>query len=106
LIAALALAALFVSQGASAQSPSEPIAVTPEKVREDDVQAKQAGYLAGGSHSDEPIAEQNNSSPATPAYSWGTTKTTKVSLANLAPFLLPYFTFTTPFLRNISWRRH
>jgi porin len=91
LVAALALAALFVSQGASAQSPSEPTAATPEKVTEGDARAKQTTNQTGGSDPNDPIEDRTNSSPATPAESWGPVPTEKVSLANLAPFLLPYF---------------
>jgi hypothetical protein len=91
LVAALALAALFVSQGASAQSPSEPTPAASEKVTEAGLRAKQINNQISGSDPKDPTEEKSESSRATTADSWGPVPTEKVSLANLAPALLPYF---------------
>jgi hypothetical protein len=91
LVAALALAALFVSQGASAQSPSEPTAATPEKPTEADVRANQITNPISRTDANDLIEEKSKSSRATAADAWNAVPTEKVSLANLAPFLLPYF---------------
>jgi porin len=90
-LGAIVLAAFWLSQAVRAQSPSEPIGVTPEKVTQDDVQVQQASNRDRGSHSNDRIADHANSSGATLTGGWGPTETAKVSLANLAPFLLPYF---------------
>ena len=74
-----------------AQSPSEPTAATSEKVTEAAGRAKQITDPISGSDPNDPIEEKSESSRVTPAASWGAVPTEKVSLANLAPFLLPYF---------------
>ena len=89
--AAFSLAALFFTPRASAQSPSEPPPATSEKATEADVQAKQITKPISRPDPNDPIEEKSKSFPATPVDSWGPVPTEKVSLANLAPFLLPYF---------------
>ena len=74
-----------------AQSPSGPTPDTSKKATEDDVQADQIANPISRSDPNDPIEEKSKPSPVTPAASWGAVPTEKVSLANLAPFLLPYF---------------
>jgi porin len=74
-----------------AQSPSEPTPATSEKTTEDDVRANQITNPISRSDRNDPIEEKSKSSRATEVDSWGPVPTEKVSLANLAPFLLPYF---------------
>jgi porin len=88
---ALFLVALFSPQRVNAQSLSQPTPATPEKVTEADVPANQIGNPISGSDPKDPTEEKSESSGATTADSWGPVPTKKVSLANLAPFLLPYF---------------
>jgi len=91
-VAALVLAAVGSSQRANAQSPSEPIPATSEKVTEADVRAKQiTSPISRSDPNNDPIEEKCKSSRTTAADPWGPVPTEKVSLANLAPFLLPYF---------------
>jgi porin len=74
-----------------AQSPSESTPATPERATEADVRANQITNPISRTDANDPIEEKSKSSRATPADSWGPVPTEKVSLANLAPFLLPYF---------------
>ena len=87
----LILAALFLTLRANAQSPSESTPHTSEKATEANVQANQITNPISSSDPNDPIEEKIKSSRATPADSWGPVPTEKVSLANLAPALLPYF---------------
>ena len=87
----LILAGLFLTLRANAQSPSELTPATSEKATEANVQANQITNPISSSDPNDPIEEKIKSSPATPADSWGPVPTEKVSLANLAPALLPYF---------------
>jgi porin len=74
-----------------AQSPSESTPATSEKAMESDVQTNQISNPISRSDPNDPIEEKSKPSPPTPANSWGPAPTEKVSIANLAPFLLPYF---------------
>ena len=88
---AVFLAALFFTPRASAQSPSEPTPATSEKATEADAQANQIAKPISRPDPNDPIEIKSKSFPATPVDSWGPVPTEKVSPANLAPFLLPYF---------------
>ncbi len=55
------------------------------------MRAKQITNPISRSDPNDPIEEKSKSSRATAADAWGTVPTEKVSLGNLAPFLLPYF---------------
>jgi porin len=70
-----------------AQSPSEPTPATSEKATEDDVRANQITKPISRSDPNDPIEEKTTSSADD---SWGPVPTKKASLANLAPFFLPF----------------
>jgi porin len=91
LVAALVLATVFVSQGASAQSPSQPTPATSERATEADGRPNQITDPISESDPKEPTEGKSEFSHATTAEPWGPVPTKKASLANLAPFLLPYF---------------
>ena len=55
-----------------------------------DVDAAQ-NKIANPTHDNDPIKEKTTPSLANPADSWGPVPTKKASVANLAPYLLPYF---------------
>ena len=74
-----------------AQSTSESTPATSEKATEADVRTNQITKPISRSYPDDLIEEKSKSSAATAADSWGPVPTEKVSPANLAPFLLPYF---------------
>ncbi len=74
-----------------AQSPSEPTPATSEKPTEADVRANQITNPISRTDANDLIEEKSKSSHATAADAWNAVPTEKISLANLAPFLLPYF---------------
>jgi porin len=90
-VAVLGYLALIPSQRVNAQSSSETAPTTSEKPTEADVRTKQTTSKISGPDSNDSTEEANKTSSTTAADSWGPVPTKKISLVNLAPFLLPYF---------------
>ena len=83
----LALAGIIADPtSCHAQSP---IPATSENAMKPDVHAAE-NQIANPTDGNDPIEEKTTSSSATAADSWGPVPTKKASLANLAPFFLPY----------------
>jgi len=73
-----------------AQSPSDSTSATSEKAAEGDVHVNQSTNPTSRSDPKDPTEEKGNSSTAIPPDPWGPVPTERASLANLAPFFLPY----------------
>ncbi len=73
-----------------AQSPSEWTPATSENAMKPDVHAAQ-DKTANPTHDNDPIEEKTTPSRANADDSWRPVPTKKASVANLAPYLLPYF---------------
>src|SRR6202521_1188783 len=83
----LALAGIIADPtSCHAQSP---IPATSENAMKPDVHAAE-NQICNPTDGNDPIEEKTTSSSATAADSWGPVPTKKASLANLAPFFLPY----------------
>ena len=87
----LALAAIIADPTAcSAQSPSARTPPTSESARTSDAHAAQ-NKIATPPYDDDLIKETTTRSCSNASDSWGPVPTRKASVANLAPYLLPYF---------------
>jgi hypothetical protein len=73
-----------------AQSPSARAPATSENAMTPDVHAAQ-NEIANPTHDNDPIEEKTTPSRANATDSWRPVPTKKASVANLAPYLLPYF---------------
>jgi len=73
-----------------AQSPSEWSPATSENAMTPDLDAAQ-NEIANPTHDNDPIEEKTTPSRANATDSWRPVPTKKASVANLAPYLLPYF---------------